>query len=95
MPCPRCQREPPADAKFRPVCNVNLPVMRCGSCGTENTHGDHFCTQCGQALEAPSDAQTLPKALEAGSTEAARHQVTVMFCDLIDSTAPSTRLDPI
>ena len=44
----------------------------------------------------PSLAQPQPQAAEriATSTEAERRQLTVMFCDLVGSTAMSARLDP-
>jgi class 3 adenylate cyclase/predicted ATPase len=41
--------------------------------------------------EQPSEA---PRPTAAGSSEAERRQLTVMFCDLVGSTALSARLDP-
>ena len=44
---------------------------------------------------APAEAARAPPALTAGPTDAAeRRQLTVMFCDLVGSTAMSARLDP-
>ena len=54
--------------------------MACSACNTEVPAGARFCTVCG----APTGA-TLPAA--------ERRAVTVMFCDLAESTALSARLD--
>ncbi len=40
------------------------------------------------------DAQAAPEAPRHGAPEAERRQLTVMFCDLVDSTGLSQRLDP-
>src|SRR5262249_50346553 len=59
-----------------------------------------FCTQCGAKLgEMPAPASaaaaSAPVAPAPRPTSAAeRRQLTVMFCDLVGSTALSTRLDP-
>jgi len=53
-------------------------------------------TQPGQ-LRATQTNQTAPVAptpVAPGSSDAERRQLTVMFCDLVDSTALSSRLDP-
>jgi class 3 adenylate cyclase/predicted ATPase len=42
----------------------------------------------------PSEAQVRPSALTAGDAVAERRQLTVLFCDLVKSTALSTHLDP-
>ena len=43
---------------------------------------------------APADARPTLVALSTGKSSAARRQLTVMFCDLVGSTAMSARLDP-
>ena len=64
-----------------------------------NAAGSRFCTQCGVKLgearapragPAPSPVVPAPRPTSA----AERRQLTVMFCDLVGSTALSTRLDP-
>src|SRR4051794_39110184 len=57
-----------------------LPVV-CSSCGRENAAEARFCDTCGAALVAPQDAAT-------------RKTVTVVFTDLVGSTALGERLDP-
>ncbi len=54
--------------------------MICSSCGAENPPGFRFCGSCGAAL--PD-----------GSAEV-RKTVTVVFCDLVGSTALGERTDP-
>jgi class 3 adenylate cyclase len=57
-------------------------VVTCASCGSENAPGAKFCSQCGARL-APAE-----RPLEE------RKVVTVVFCDLVGSTARAERLDP-
>jgi class 3 adenylate cyclase/predicted ATPase len=52
--------------------------MRCQKCNHENRSGARFCDECGAQL---------PSAGE-------RRQLTVMFCDIVDSTGLSQRVDP-
>ena len=54
----------------------------CGSCGSENAAAAKFCSECGQRL-----ADAAPRVEE-------RKVVTVVFCDLVGSTARAERLDP-
>lgn len=54
--------------------------MRCAACGSDLPSGSRFCGQCGS-----------PAARE---RFAERRQITVMFCDLVGSTALSARTDP-
>ncbi len=56
--------------------------MVCSSCGRENDADARFCDACGTQLDAqPSGAET-------------RKVVTVVFTDVVDSTALGERLDP-
>jgi class 3 adenylate cyclase/tetratricopeptide (TPR) repeat protein len=55
----------------------------CPSCGTENPAEARFCFSCGASLE-PAAAPTAES----------RKTVTVLFCDLVGSTAMGEQLDP-
>jgi class 3 adenylate cyclase/predicted ATPase len=61
--------------------------MRCSKCGTDNPSGGRFCTGCAAPLGGTAGA---PPA----APEAERRQLTVLFCDLVGSTALSADLDP-
>ena len=67
----------------------------CAECETENSSSYKFCKKCGMQLSTDSE-QELPdlKEPEVGGHEAEHRQLTVMFCDLVGSTALSESLDP-
>jgi class 3 adenylate cyclase/tetratricopeptide (TPR) repeat protein len=54
----------------------------CGSCGTENPAEARFCFNCAAPLES------------AAPPSETRKTVTVLFCDLVGSTAMGEQLDP-
>jgi class 3 adenylate cyclase/tetratricopeptide (TPR) repeat protein len=62
-------------------------LWRCIGCGAANAADGAFCTACGK----PSPRAASPLAAK---TAAERRQVTVMFCDMVDSTVLGTQLDP-
>ncbi|HEX6713179.1 MAG TPA: AAA family ATPase [Thermoleophilaceae bacterium] len=59
--------------------------MKCRHCGVENPSGMRFCGGCGRPLEAGSPAPARAEAPQ-------RRHMTVMFCDLVDSTPLAERL---
>src|SRR5215218_3813367 len=59
MPCPRCQRENPLQAKFCRGCGHRY-APRCTHCGTELTPDDQFCMECGTPVGAPTVTPPLP-----------------------------------
>ena len=63
----------------------------CPACGTATPPAAKFCAQCGTSLSA---APRAPPALPSRAAEAERRQLTVMFVDLVGSTALAGRLDP-
>jgi class 3 adenylate cyclase/tetratricopeptide (TPR) repeat protein len=56
-------------------------MAECPSCGRENADDARFCSGCGSELAPPA-------------LEEVRKTVTVVFCDLVGSTALGERLDP-
>jgi class 3 adenylate cyclase/tetratricopeptide (TPR) repeat protein len=76
-------------------------LRRCPGCGGQTPPGAGYCSECGAALgrrsreHASSGQRDLPagSGAEAHRQEAERRQLTVLFCDLVDSTALSARLD--
>src|SRR6266852_2094139 len=105
MRCSECQHENREGARFCESCGSKLELA-CPSCRNQVRPGAAFCGKCGTSLtgkakgkkqkakktKTPSDArpQTLDPRLPAGE----RRQLTVMFCDLVGSTALSEQLDP-
>src|SRR5262245_48540141 len=107
MQCQRCGFENPEGTKFCEDCGTKL-VWACPSCGEQVRPTAKFCGECGTALIGPAavalpgqqDVQpaqsSVPTARLGERTirEAERRQLTVMFCDLVGSTALSAQLDP-
>src|SRR5262245_9287162 len=92
MTCPRCQHENRSEAKFCEECGTALASLACAKCGATLSSAARFCHECGQAPPGAASVATAPSPTPA--VEAERRQLTVMFCDLVDSTALSARLDP-
>ncbi len=100
MECPSCHAETPDVGKFCVACGATLPGC-CPSCGRANPSGARFCFECGQKLSTvQADTTTRPVTATISHAplqpvaSAERRQLTVMFCDLVGSTALSARLDP-
>jgi class 3 adenylate cyclase/tetratricopeptide (TPR) repeat protein len=82
----------------------------CPQCGAENPAGFHFCGNCGtpltasvsprHALHTVTPQSYTPRHLaekiltSRPALEGERKQVTVLFCDVVNSTALATRLGP-
>lgn len=109
MDCPKCGKVNPEGKKVCDDCGARL-TFRCSACGADNPKGKNFCGDCGAALTstvlpqgmAGSGASTSITARVTersslslvSSSSAERRQLTVMFCDLVGSTALATKLDP-
>ena len=59
-------------------------MIRCPSCGTENREGARFCDTCGSELSSPAGS----------GTREVRKTVTVLFADVVSSTARGEQTDP-
>src|SRR3954471_22664833 len=57
--------------------------MKCSHCGLENPSGMRFCGGCGRPLETAAAVRETPQ----------RRYMTVMFCDLVESTPLAEALD--
>src|SRR5262245_45967278 len=96
MRCPSCDHDNRPNRRFCTECGATLSVA-CPSCGAPIEAGEKFCGGCGARLriEARASAVSTPT----GEPEAAlpageRRHLTVLFCDLVNSTNIAARLDP-
>src|SRR5437868_4678827 len=88
MWCRNCAVEVAEQKKFCGRCGSAL-VRRCLACDAANPASSKFCGECGTKLRVDS-----PAAAARDSRPIERRQLTVLFCDLVGSTALSARLDP-
>ncbi len=67
----------------------------CPRCGFENRPDFNFCGQCAAPLNGTSQPSNVATGTVPGAPGTAeRRPVTVLFCDLVESTALAGRLDP-
>ena len=94
MRCPKCMSENAAARRFCAQCGVPLPSP-CPACGFENEPSRQVLRWVRQANRGGHRSRrrlSCPAPLRTDGAE--RRQLTVMFCDLVGSTALSARLDP-
>src|ERR1700730_14446888 len=94
MRCAKCHNENLDDAAFCAECGAKLELV-CPSCTVTNAPGSKFCRRCGAPLTAPATApvSALPP-VQIREVVGERRHLTVLFCDLVGSTAISSQLDP-
>jgi len=98
MQCPSCNTSLKEGGKFCEHCGSALPRV-CLTCGHANSAQARFCSECGTALAPSKQAMgpsrgPRPTAPATPVSSAERRQLTIMFCDMVGSSALSTRLDP-
>jgi len=101
MRCSKCGSENPSLARFCGECGDPF-TFRCPRCGAENTAPFKFCHDCGIALVEEVRmvagfrwaSKTEPGHIEATAGDGERRHLTALFCDLVNSTEISARLDP-
>ena len=99
MDCPSCNYDNRQAAKFCIACGTSIHA-RCVQCGFQNPPTARFCEECGATFDGNGAIKVQQPGSPGGSTQSARwagaqrRQLTVMFCDLVGSTALSARLDP-
>jgi class 3 adenylate cyclase/tetratricopeptide (TPR) repeat protein len=106
MRCSKCDAENPEGKKFCADCGAALGT-RCPACGADSPVGKRFCGNCGAKLpldgggaEPPaaprsSGGTQVPVAPTTASvaSEGERRHLTVLYCDLVNSTEISSHLD--
>jgi len=108
MKCAECQAENPETKKFCRKCGRKLSLS-CPECGAEVLTDDAYCGECGDDLRKPGDTPPIelnrphpytPKHLTdkiltmRASIEGERKVVTILFADVVNSTAIFGKLDP-
>jgi class 3 adenylate cyclase/tetratricopeptide (TPR) repeat protein len=101
MNCASCGQNNRADAAFCIACGQRLTRV-CVSCSRELPAGARFCDACGRAVDSSEgDPRSYtPNHLAAKiitarqALEGERRQVTVLFADIVGSTATAEGLDP-
>jgi class 3 adenylate cyclase len=98
--CARCSQENPGDARFCLHCGAPLSLS-CPNCGAVQPPGARFCPECGRAVAAaPSPAGYTPAHIRdeilavRSAVEGERKQVSVLFCDIVRSSAMAAQLGP-
>jgi class 3 adenylate cyclase/tetratricopeptide (TPR) repeat protein len=84
MRCPSCSEENADDSRVCSGCRAELAV-ECARCGYLNRRAAKYCGGCAEPVRTSAHA-----AMGGGE----RRQITVLFCDLVNSTGMSERLDP-
>jgi class 3 adenylate cyclase/predicted ATPase len=102
MRCSECGVENRTQAQFCASCGAPL-ASNCPECGAELSPDQNFCDLCGSAphrvaARAPEpDALTANRSLSpesASGRPANRRQMSLMSCDVVDSSILARRLDP-
>jgi class 3 adenylate cyclase len=99
MRCAGCGLDNSPDLERCAGCREPLSIC-CPGCRFDNPPGFSFCGKCGHALDpdAPRpapEAQTPPSGRDGAPPPVVeRRHLTIVFCDVVDSTSRAERLDP-
>jgi class 3 adenylate cyclase/tetratricopeptide (TPR) repeat protein len=103
MRCSRCHADNLAGMKFCGECGAPLQSA-CPSCGAANPPENRFCGRCGAPFDSPGLHESataepytprpvtprMPRGIRPGELK----QVTLFFCDIVNSTPLTERLGP-
>ena len=92
MRCSNCEIDNAAGSRFCNQCGAPLGKT-CQKCAAKNAPDAKFCSQCGTSLDPlpESGAESEPRER---SLAGERRHLTVLFCDLVNSTSIAAQLDP-
>src|SRR5258707_10970516 len=89
MRCSKCGTDNAAGSRFCNQCATSLNKL-CPKCASDNAPEARFCGQWAASLDA-APVREEAKTLDASGE---RRHLTVLFCDLVGSTAIAGQLDP-
>jgi class 3 adenylate cyclase/tetratricopeptide (TPR) repeat protein len=105
MRCIHCQHDNRSDAPLCERCGQPPAGLACPACGAPNLPSGRFCSACGQALRGalPGLGQVSPSSytpahlaekilVSRSALEGEHKQVTVLFCDIANSTPLTSSL---
>jgi class 3 adenylate cyclase/tetratricopeptide (TPR) repeat protein len=103
MRCSRCHADNLAGMKFCGECGTPLQSA-CPSCGAANSPENRFCGRCGAPFDSPGPHNSatpepytprpVPGGVPRGVRPGEMKQVTLLFCDIVNSTPLTERLGP-
>jgi class 3 adenylate cyclase len=91
MLCSKCGTDNAAGSRFCNQCATSLNKL-CPKCASDNAPEARFCARCATPLDGAAPIRVEVERSE-GPTGERRH-LTVLFCDLVGSTAIAGQLDP-
>ena len=100
MRCSSCRIENRKGARFCAGCGTTLVATTCPECGTQISPTAKFCDSCGAAVATqPGKGAELSigdrvAASTAPEKPANRRQMSLLCCDLVDSTVLARNMDP-
>ncbi|MCI0590959.1 MAG: zinc ribbon domain-containing protein, partial [Gammaproteobacteria bacterium] len=92
MQCLICGAQNAENRRFCGACSAPL-ARACPACGFTNEPNVKYCGGCGAVLDSSSEPAQ-EAVVRPAEVHGERRQLTVMFCDLVGSTALSEQLDP-
>jgi predicted ATPase/class 3 adenylate cyclase len=97
MQCEQCGFENPKGMRFCGQCATPLNRL-CPNCGSSNPANFDFCGQCAHSLTGAQSTDNVRPNTDPQHTsnqeDAERRQLTVLFCDIVNSSALSANIDP-
>jgi hypothetical protein len=93
MRCSRCGSDNREERRSCRSCGSQLATV-CPKCGAGNEADEDFCGECGAALDNPVRMKAAVAAPRLTPASGERRHLTVLFCDLVNSTSISSQLDP-
>src|SRR3954452_5421038 len=101
MKCPNCSALNRRGARFCRTCDFPLRIV-CSSCGRPSGPDSLFCDSCGSSLadhppdesRAPTPAKRHSRVRTPTKLEGERKQVSVLFCDIVNSVGLTEELGP-